>query len=196
MNEPQTAFLDPAVFRQVWRRVMPQDRMDCPFTLPEPFPPSPVGQEPPCPPAPTLAPAPPAVCLAEASAPEVPALAQLLGLCVGDHRIYRVLAQKRTQAASLFASLREDKRRQARRLSAAHFLITGRTFQPAPTPAPASQSLPQLLRSRFHSEQDRTVQLLSAASVTADPCLAQLYTDLAQETRSFAQRLRAQLEKG
>ena len=36
MNEPQTPALDQASFRRVWQRVMPQDRMDCPFTLEEP----------------------------------------------------------------------------------------------------------------------------------------------------------------
>ncbi|MDE6107924.1 MAG: hypothetical protein K2F83_04525, partial [Oscillospiraceae bacterium] len=35
MNGPQND-LDHAAFQRVWRRVMPQDRIDCPFTLDDP----------------------------------------------------------------------------------------------------------------------------------------------------------------
>ena len=36
MNESLTPELDRVAFQQVWRRVMPEDRPDCPFTLEAP----------------------------------------------------------------------------------------------------------------------------------------------------------------
>ena len=81
MNEPQTPALDQASFRRVWQRVMPQDRMDCPFTLEEPqaeavkasaLPPQPVpapAVPAPLPPRPAPTLPTPTLCLGDASAP-------------------------------------------------------------------------------------------------------------------------------
>ena len=52
MNETPITVLDQAAFQRDWRRVMPQDRSDCPFTLeelplspaPHPFVRSPLAQ--------------------------------------------------------------------------------------------------------------------------------------------------------
>ncbi len=188
MSEPQTALLDPVAFRQVWRRVMPQDRPDCPFTLDEPGPAAP--------PLVRAAPVSPAsaVCLGENSAGELPTLTALLGSCVDGFRLYRLLLQK-LGARDLLAPLRDEKRRQAHRLSTAYFLISGQVFDPAPTPAPVIRSLPYALRDRFHAEELLALQFRSAGDLSPDPCLSQLYHELARETQAFGDIIRAYLEK-
>ena len=182
MNETPTAVLDPTEFAKVWQRVMPQDREDCPFTL-----------------APAATPAPPQplparalTCLGEASAELVPALTALAQAAADAWRVYRALERRFKRFPTSFAAA---KHAQLRRLAAAGFLITGQPFTPAPTPAPARQSLPMSLRERFHAEQAQVAALLSAADAATDPCLAALYRELAQENMDLAGDIRRRLEQ-
>ena len=184
MNETPTAVLDPAAFAKVWQRVMPQDREDCPFTL------APATSAPPAPPQPLPARA--LTCLGEASADQVPALTALAQATADDWRVYRALERRFKRFPTSFSAA---KHAQLHRLAAAGFLITGQPFTPAPTPAPARQSLPLSLRERFHAEQARVAALLAAADAAADPCLAALYRELAQQDMDLAGELRRRLEQ-
>ncbi|MCI8651806.1 MAG: rubrerythrin [Oscillospiraceae bacterium] len=193
MNETPSTFLDPAAFQQVWRRVMPEDREDCPFTV-EPITPSAPSQPQPLRRACLPAAAPAGTCLGEASAGQVPILDRLIALTADCQRIYRSLARRSGRRFPL-ATLADAKARQLRRLAAARFLIAGEAFAPAPTPAPAAKTLALALRERFQAEQQLAAELLSAAQSATDPCLSELYQSLAQENQGFAGQLRSWLEQ-
>ena len=193
MNEAQTpTTLDQEAFRQVWRRVMPEDRPDCPFTL-EP-PPAPASV--PTPPIPPLLP----VCLGEERTDELPMLEALLILTRNSQRIYQTLARRQGHRRrgqegreSLLTRLAQAKQAQAQKLSAARFLISGSAFPALPTDMPPAQSLALILRERYQAEQRAAIQFLAAANASADPCLIELYRSLALEDQLHARQLRDQL---
>lgn len=196
MNETPTPTVDTAAFQKVWQRVMPEDRHDCPFTLDTPtapaaMPPAPV----PAPvPAPAMAQTPPLACLGEGSRTALPELEGLLAQTIDAARIYRALARRARGAKNFLSSLARVKEGQARRLSAARFLILGETFTPGHTLFPQTASLPLALRERYQTEQRAALDLLAAAQRTADPCLIQLYRDLADENQTMAGQIRERLE--
>lgn len=188
--------LDHTAFERVWRRVMPEDRPDCPFTL-EPSAPTAPSAPALSPSAPPPVPAPavkPTACLGESSAADLPGLEQVLRQTTDDFRIYRALARRMNQGG-LFSTLAARKKRQAKRLTTAAFLISGKPYTPPPTLAPKALPLPLTMRERFQAEQRAAAELLTAAETVADPCLARLYHSLAEEDRDHASRLWAWLEQ-
>ena len=198
MNETPTAPLDQAAFQRVWRRVMPQDRTDCPFTLDDPGL-TPTSPQPlvraPLTPMPAQAAAPQAVpCLGEASLGELPALEERMDAAALCRSTYRALASRHGRQG-LFASLAAAKAQQLRRLAAAYFLISGRDYIPKPEMTSPGTTVAQALRNRFRAEQMEAAALMDAAQATADPCLSQLYRELAEENRLLADRVRARLEQ-
>lgn len=204
--------LDQAAFRRVWRRVMPQDRPDCPFTL-DPPPadqPAPASEEAaPCPP-PTSAPvgeptalaprpvdAPPApvpLCLGAASTGDLAELDRLAAQIARDLALYRALARRSGSALPL-ARAKADHLGQ---LAAARYLISGQK-PPKSGPNAAKNGgngpLLPLLRERFHAEEALVVAFFTAAQAAADPCLQELYRQLAPETQALADALRSWLER-
>lgn len=200
MNETPTAVLDQAAFQRVWRRVMPQDRADCPFTLEDPISavptpaPAPLIRAP-LPPLPAQAAAPqPIPCLGEASVGELPALKVRMDAAAQARRTYRALA-RRSGRRGLFSSLAREKDRQLRQLGAACFLISGEEYDPVTEPVPLPKTTPLALREQFRWEQMEAAALMEAAQSTADPCLSRLYRELAEESREQADRLRGRLEQ-
>ena len=180
--------MDREAFERVWRRVMPEERPDCPFTLDQA--PAP-RQEAPVPPAAPVPP--PAVsCLGESSQAYAPALLAHLGDVVDAYRVYRALARR---GEKTFAAIAADKQRQAKRLAAAYFLITGTPYTAKPTPMPRPMPLPQAIRERYQWEQAKAAAFRKEAAAVADPCLAELYTELADESEAHAQRLRGIMER-
>ena len=123
---------DQEVFERVWRRVMPEDRPDCPFTL---------GED---------AAAPPAVQPPAAALPAVVHTAP-----AGEQAYWPV-----------------DR-------------------VPNPSPAPFSAAL----REHFMEEQRGAAAYQTAAAETADPCLHELFLELAGEEDSHAWLLRSVLEQ-
>lgn len=201
MNGPQTD-LDQAAFQRVWRRVMPQDRADCPFTLEDPLSavpaaaPAPLVRAPlPSLPAAQAVPPQPIPCLGEASVGELPALKARMDAAAQAQRSYQALA-RRAGRRGLFSSLAREKLRQLRQLNAAHFLISGEEYAPAAGTVSLPKTNPLALRERFRWEQMEAAALMEAAQATADPCLARLYRELAEENRGHADRLRGRLEQG
>lgn len=200
MNETPIAVLDQAAFERVWRRVMPQDRPDCPFTLSEPeltptAPPQPLVRAAMAP-APVSGPVPqPVPCLGEASLGELSGLEARMEKTAQAQREYRAL-ERRSGRRGLFSTLAAEKNRQLRRLNAAYFLISGQNYAPTPV---GESSLPKnnalALRERFRAEQLEAAALMEAAQSAADPCVAQLYRELAEENHSHAHLLRRRLER-
>lgn len=199
MNETPAPALDQAAFQRVWRRVMPQDRVDCPFTLEEPAltptdSPQPLVRAALSPlPAPAQPPQ-PVPCLGEASMGELPTLEARMDEAAQAQQAYRALA-RRTGRRCLSSSLAEEKGRQLRRLNAAHFLISGQDYDPQPgmVTLPATNAL--AIRERFRCEQMEAAALMEAAQTTADPCLAQLYRELAEQNGEHTDLLRRRLER-
>ena len=116
------------------------------------------------------------------------------------HVSYQVKAAlaRRAQGNSgrILSTIAADERRHAKRLSTAYFLLSGVRYWPIdrkmnPTPAPFAASL----RERFMAEQRGAAAYQAAAAETADPCLRQLYEELAGEEDAHAWLIRGILEE-
>jgi len=185
----------PEVFKRVWDRVMP-DQKDSPLVLsPLPREESPVfAPQPACAPetAPTPAPEEPALCLGESSQGDVEALTELMVQARENLSAGQALA-RRSGGRSLSA-LAADHRRALRQLSAARFLITGKPFRPEGRAAALPASFPLALREQFVREQRWERACQAAARSAADPCLRELYRELAQDGALHAGEIRSLLE--
>lgn len=196
MEEAQDQNLDQEAFRRVWRRVMPQDRPDCPFTLEQ------EGQTVPGGMGQVALAGPPerlsqgvfprrdmgGICLGEESLGELPALTRFLALTLSLAQAYRALG-----AGGLPARLAREKAGQAKRLATASFLITGKRPERPETLGTKGLSGALGLRACYRAEQSLARELLLAES--GDPCLASLYRELAAQNQQAAGRIREFLER-
>ena len=199
---------DQEVFERVWRRVMP----DCPFTLGEDAAAPPAIQPPAVAlpavvhtaPAGEQAPSRPVVgeehdvpCLGASSAVYGAQLQRLIDRELADWRAYQALSRRaQGNSGRVLATIAADERRHAKRLSTAYFLISGVRYWPVdrvpnPSPAPFSAAL----REHFMEEQRGAAAYQTAAAETADPCLHELFLELAGEEDSHAWLLRSVLEQ-
>lgn len=185
---------DPEVFQRVWNRVMPdQDRSPIAMDAPaQPAVPalSPAPEQPP-----ETAPQVPLTCLGEGSRPYTQAIRDMIDQTQGFLRSLQALSRRSgSRAARVLSGIAGDLRREERRLSTAHFLITGERYSPSQTGAAPSGPLPLALRTLFQQLHQRAVQARAAAQGMGDPCLQQLFQDLGEDAEFYAQRLRALLE--
>ena len=97
--------------------------------------------------------------------------------------------------AKALAALACDHRSAFRRLSAAYFLITGRRYVPRCSVPSLPATLALALRQQFLWEQQWEQKNRQAAQATADPCLKELYLELAQEGAFHAGCIRSILEQ-
>ena len=97
--------------------------------------------------------------------------------------------------AKTLSALACDHRMALRRLSAAYFLITGKRYAPKCAAPALPASLAMALRQQFVWEQQWERQNTQAAQATADPCLKELYLELAQEGALHAGCIRSLLEQ-
>ena len=186
---------DPEVFQRVWNRVMPdQDRSPIAMDAPaQPAVPalSPAPEQPP-----ETAPQVPLTCLGEGSRPYTQAIRDMTDQTRGFLRSLQALSRRSdSRAARVLSGIAGDLRREERRLSTAHFLITGERYSPSQTGAAPSGPLPLALRTLFQQLHQRAVQARAAAQGMGDPCLQQLFQDLGEDAEFYAQRLRALLEE-
>ena len=185
---------DPEVFQRVWNRVMPdQDRSPIAMDAPaQPAVPalSPAPEQPP-----ETAPQVPLTCLGEGSRPYTQAIRDMMDQTRGFLRSLQSLSRRSgSRAARVLSGIAGDLRREERRLSTAHFLITGERYSPSQTGAVPSGPLPLALRALFQQLHQRAAQARAAAQGMGDPCLQQLFPDLGEDAEFYAQRLRALLE--
>lgn len=139
---------------------------------------------------------PPALCLGEASRGDSRRLEELMGLALTGARAGRLLARRASgTCARELSALARDHRFAFRRLSAAYFLITGTRYAPKCAPAPLPASLPLALRQQFGWEQQWELANRQAAQATSDPCLKELYLELAQEGALHTGTIRSLLEQ-
>lgn len=250
---------DRDVFDRVWKRVMPEERSDCPIVVvppisapctqevhtptpeapepiqpdqpvpePEPMPEPEAPQTPATPETPETSeppetaepsqtpevpeePEPPesssstgddfpgqdaVPCLGSGSAGHGDQLQEDIMAELESWQLYRHLARRVTgSAARTLSALASEKHRQARRLAAAYFLISGVRYWPTDRlAAPRMSTWLGTLRRRFAVEQQMESRYRTAALDTADPCLADLYQELANGCAAHAATLRGLLE--
>lgn len=108
----------------------------------------------------------------------------------------RIMTRRASGAcARALSTLACDHRSAFRRLSAAYFLITGRRYTPKCAAPTLPVSLPLALRQQFLWEQQWEQKNKQAAQATSDPCLKELYLELAQEGAFHAGMIRSLLEQ-
>lgn len=204
------------LFDRVWKRVMGDNRESCPITWEEsPTPaatPQTEGEAPETSNALVPAPAPSpedrdrprsdfprgeAMGMLGAGCMDcVPLLQELIGRELADWRGYQALARRTAGApARTIAAMAGGKKRRAKRLSAACFLISGVKYWPEKGRTPAIPSYLGELRQRFMREQETMAAYLAGAESTTDPCLRQLFWDHARENWDHACQIRTLVEQ-
>lgn len=193
---------DREIFERVWRRVMPEDQLASPIeVIPAAEYTPPVSAPRPMPalsPEPAPAPTKPEdmPCLGPGSAVHGSELQAFILEELRDHHTYQALARRtQGQAGRTLAGIAADERRHAKRLSAAYFLISGVRYWPIERAAGRNEGgYLNSLRSRFLGEQKGERAYRTAAEGTQDPCLKELYLELAEEENAHAWLLRGVLE--
>lgn len=164
---------DPAVFAQVWSRVAPGE--DCPVepTVPAGAP-HPVPRE-------------------DSRGHQLQAMVLA---CLHDAATYRALTQRSRRSRRELADLAGWKTRQARRLSAAYFLLSGVRYWPqaATVPEPPESFFP-VLRQQFLAERRRAEEWRRLGEQEPDPDLRELYLTLADESATLSRTLRLIVER-
>ena len=147
-----------------------------------------------CPETPGLTP--PTFCLGDASQGDTGRLEELMVLALAGAAAGKAMVRRASgPCAKALAALACDHRLALRRLSAAYFLITGRRYCPKCAAPVLPASLALALRQQFLWEQQWELKNNQAAQATADPCLKELYQELAQEGAFHAGTIRSLLEQ-
>lgn len=109
----------------------------------------------------------------------------------------RHLARRtRGTAARVLNSMAGDLHRQARKLSAAYFLLTGLRYWPSEQLAtPVISSYWGALRARHQAEQQQELSFLLTADEPVDAALLELYQELTLDCQARCRQLRALLEQ-
>lgn len=112
-------------------------------------------------------------------------------------QMYRHLARRtRNSAARTLTNLAADQHKQARRLAAAYFLLTGLRYWPSELlSTPVIPSLWGTLRQRHQAEQQAELAYRMAAAEVSDPTLLELYQQAADGCQNRCRQLRALLEQ-
>ena len=187
MEQQTIPGVDREVFERVWRRVMPEDRADCPFTLPE---------ERALPAVPAAAPEPAADLGTGSPARSGEALRQYIDGELASWQQCRALARRLSgPAGRALAAVAGDELRHARRLSALYFLLSGVRYWPRQGADRPSTAVPAALRERYWAAH-RTAETYQAAARQVDGGRqAALFTQLAKEEERHLAALQSALEQ-
>ena len=180
---------DREVFERVWRRVMPEDRPDCPFTLyseEEQVAVQPAEER-----KAELVPVP-----AEQSGGDGAVLQAFIADELSDWRTYQTLARRIPGGnGRALMGMAADERRHAGRLSAAYFLLSGVKFWPPAEPELPREGWMAILRRRYWAERKGAEAYRTAAGHTGDSALRELYLELAGDEEAHAGIIRGILER-
>lgn len=136
-------------------------------------------------------------CMGSAAAEMLEVLTGFIEEELEDRRYY--LAMSRQAPAWARQRLRDiaaDEGTHARRLMAAHYLITGQCYRPAIAGGAVTigRWCPAL-RERYHMEACNGMNYARSADGTTDPCLAKLLNELSEDEYRHAGELMAMLER-
>lgn len=136
-------------------------------------------------------------CLGGGSSGYAPLLREMMDGETENYRTYQALARRAgNNGTRVLGGMAADKRRNAKRLGAAYFLITGEQYRsPNMMGSRPPMDLMNGLREQFIQEQRGAAAYEGAAQETADPCLRQLFRELGQEAMGHARMIRSLLEQ-
>ena len=182
---------DREVFERVWRRVMPEDRPDCPFTLYSAEEMEQAAVQPAEEKRTELVPVP-----AEQSGGDGAVLQAFIADELSDWRTYQTLARRIPGGnGRALMGVAADERRHAGRLSAAYFLLSGVKFWPPAELELTKEGWMALLRRRYWAERKGAEAYRTAAGRTGDSALRELYLELAGDEEAHAGVIRGILER-
>lgn len=182
---------DREVFERVWRRVMPEDRPDCPFTLYSEEEMEQAAVQPAEEKRTELVPIP-----AEQSGGDGAVLQAFIADELSDWRTYQTLARRIPGGnGRALMGVAADERRHAGRLSAAYFLLSGVKFWPPAEPELTKEGWMAILRRRYWAERKGAEAYRTAAGRTGDSALRELYLELAGDEEAHAGVIRGILER-
>lgn len=182
---------DREVFERVWRRVMPEDRPDCPFTLYSEEEMEQAAVQPAEEKRTELVPIP-----AEQSGGDGAVLQAFIADELSDWRTYQTLARRIPGGnGRALMGVAADERRHAGRLSAAYFLLSGVKFWPPAELELTKEGWMALLRRRYWAERKGAEAYRTAAGRTGDSALRELYLELAGDEEAHAGVIRGILER-
>lgn len=182
---------DREVFERVWRRVMPEDRPDCPFTLYSEEETEQASVQPAEEKRTELVPVP-----AERSGGDGAVLQAFIADELSDWRTYQTLARRIPGGnGRALMGVAADERRHAGRLSAAYFLLSGVKFWPPAELELTKEGWMALLRRRYWAERKGAEAYRTAAGRTGDSALRELYLELAGDEEAHAGVIRGILER-
>ena len=123
-------------------------------------------------------------------------LQELVLVCLTDGSVYRDLARRTRRSVSDLQELYQQKLRQAKRLSAAYFLMTGVRYWPREvTPVNPPEGFFPALRERYLAEGRLSKRLGNMSKDSGDDTLREIYADLSQETQDMTRTIRAIVER-
>lgn len=137
------------------------------------------------------------ICLGHASQQYAELLREMIDGETEDMRTYQALSRRAGgNGSKVLGGMAADERRHARQLSTAYFLITGERYQsPNMNGTRPPMDLMTGLREQFIQEQRGASAYQGAAQETGDPCLRQLYQEIAREEQGHARMIRSLLEQ-
>ena len=116
---------------------------------------------------------------------------------LADRRYYLALVrQAPSWARQRLRDIADDEAAHARRLLAAHYLITGQCYRPAVRHGPVCVGQwCAALRERYHLEACSGFNYARAADGTTDPCLSRLFNELSADEYRHADTILRLLER-
>lgn len=136
-------------------------------------------------------------CMGSAAAEMLEVLTGFIEEELEDRRYYLALSrQAPAWARQRLRDIAADEGAHARRLMAAHYLITGQCYRPAVAGGAVSVGRwCPALRERYHMEACNGMNYARSADGTTDPCLAKLLNELSGDEYRHAGELMAMLER-
>lgn len=123
-------------------------------------------------------------------------LQELIRRALSDASVYQELTRRSRRARMELQELAGRKTRQAKRLSAAYFLMTGVRYWPRETtPVNPPESFFPVLRQQFLAEGQQAGELRRDAQGAEEPMLRELYLSLAEEADEVVYTIRLIVER-
>ena len=136
-------------------------------------------------------------CMGSAAAEMLEVLTGFIEEELADRRYFLAMSrQAPSWARQRLRDIAADEGAHARRLMAAHYLITGQCYRPAIAGGAVSVGRwCPALRERYHIEACSSMNYARSADGTTDPCLAKLLNELSADEYRHAEELMAMLER-